>query len=256
MGHAGTLDPFATGLLLIAIGHATRLLSYYTHAKKTYRAFIEFGIKTETGDPEGEVIENKYIPLKIEESVLKDFVLSLKKQRPSKYSAIKINGKKAYDLARKKVEFEMPEKEIEILNFRIISFSYPNLEYIAEVSSGCYIRTLTEQIAENLEQIAMTKELERIAIDQLELTESVQLSALNGDNWQESLLDYQQVFPNFNRINFNEEEQKSFQQGKNIINKFESNPKKIIVYNDKSICIGVAQQMDNYLKPLMVFNYE
>ena len=163
-GHAGTLDPFATGLLTIAVGRSTRVLRYMENFSKRYRATMFLGKKTETGDPEGEVVGGK---MPTEEELLalrendyrkiKDAVMSFVgeiEQIPSKYSAIKINGRPAYDYARSGQEVEIPVRKVTIDGIDILRIFEEEGTCLVEMevscSKGTYIRTLCEDIGEKL----------------------------------------------------------------------------------------------------------
>ena len=119
VGHAGTLDPFATGVLPVAVGRATKFLEYISDCDKSYRAEVLFGVETSTGDITGEVlnqVECQPNMLVEVDKILSSFVGTIQ-QTPPKYSAIKINGRKAYELARKNVDFELPSREVTIYSF-------------------------------------------------------------------------------------------------------------------------------------------
>ncbi|MDD3501669.1 MAG: tRNA pseudouridine(55) synthase TruB, partial [Candidatus Cloacimonetes bacterium] len=129
MGHAGTLDPFATGLVLIAIDNATRMLKFFDNATKSYLAGMHFGIKTDTGDLTGLTIQTDDNIPQFNLKTLEKHVKLINKQIPPKYSAKKINGKKAYELARQNKDFELKEKDITIHSFRVLTLKYPELYY-------------------------------------------------------------------------------------------------------------------------------
>ncbi|MDR0887343.1 MAG: tRNA pseudouridine(55) synthase TruB, partial [Candidatus Nomurabacteria bacterium] len=163
-GHSGTLDPFATGLLIILVGKATKRQDFYMHKDKIYVATIKLGFASTTGDPEGEIIKKGAdfeILREDVEMVLQKFVGKIR-QTPPIYSAVKINGQKAYDLARKGQKPDMPEREVEIFALDLVDFEYPLLRIRAHVSSGTYIRTLAEDIGRALGVGAYTTELRRM----------------------------------------------------------------------------------------------
>lgn len=256
MGHTGTLDPFATGLMIIAFGNATRTLSLLEKADKTYLAEMKFGIKTDTADFTGNVIaQNDNLPV-FEPASLTKYVLSISTQIPSKFSAIKIDGKKAYELARENKSFTMKEKNVKILDFNIINYSYPILSYKASVSSGTYIRTLSEQIADYCSNIATTVSLKRTNINNLSLEKAVPLNELNEDNWKNYALNYSDLFPDFTIINLPYELENKYLNGMTINSNQElPNDAKILVYNaDNSVCLGFSQSINQQLKPLIIFN--
>ena len=153
VGHTGTLDPFATGLLILLSGKMTKKSGEFLKLDKEYMATMKLGFTSSTGDPEGEIqpcLNITEIPeLSTIESCLQSFIGKIP-QTPPKYSAIKINGERAYKLARKGAEFEMPSREVEIYRIEVLRYEWPELVIKCYVSSGTYIRTLAEDIGEKL----------------------------------------------------------------------------------------------------------
>ena len=170
VGHTGTLDPLATGVLPLLIGKGTSLSKYLINHDKIYIATIKLGKKTETGDSEGKIIEEKENPTKVltkeyVENVLSQFV-GKQSQIPPMYSAIKVNGKKLYEYARSGKKIEVKAREIEIYAIDLIEVSNKNNEITFRVhcSKGTYIRSLCEDIAEKLNTVGFMKELTRIKV--------------------------------------------------------------------------------------------
>ena len=165
VGHTGTLDRFATGLMIVLTGEATRLNPLFSGYGKSYRACLEFGRTTDTLDSEGQVtLAGGRIP-SIEEirAVLPTF-LGTQLQQPPVYSAIHVNGKRAYKEARKGNEVEMPLRQIEITDISIISYEAPFLVFDVSVSKGTYIRALARDIASRLDTVGHLRELERYRV--------------------------------------------------------------------------------------------
>lgn len=151
-GHTGTLDPLATGVLPVLLGNATKLSKYLIEHDKTYIAKIHLGEKTETGDSEGKIILEKNVPeLSVSkiENTLNSF-LGKQMQIPPMYSAIKVNGKKLYEYARKGETTEIPKRDIEVYSISLLSSENDEIEFKVSVSKGTYVRTLCEDIAEAL----------------------------------------------------------------------------------------------------------
>ena len=170
IGHTGTLDPFAKGLLIILVGKCTVLQDYFLNFYKTYRATIRLGQTTDTLDSDGEIIKtNSFIPavdfLTCEKTIKKYFLGKIK-QTPPKYSAIKINGKRAYELARQKKSFKIPKRTVEIKNFIIekIDLKKKIIDIFIECSSGTYIRTLAHDFCKKLGIESHLTNLARITI--------------------------------------------------------------------------------------------
>lgn len=165
VGHTGTLDPFATGLMIIVTGKECRNAGNYSKLDKVYEATIRLGQTSTTGDPEGELTDiSNTVPTKeAVQAALEQFTGEIT-QRPPIFSAIKINGRRAYDLARKGEVVEMPERQVTIFSLELLDYTYPNVRIRVHVSSGTYIRTLAEDIGKVLETGAYCSELRRTKV--------------------------------------------------------------------------------------------
>ena len=173
VGHTGTLDPFATGLMIIVTGKECKNAMQYSKLDKVYEATFTLGQKSSTGDTEGEVshVSDKIPTLEGVKSVLGSFV-GVITQRPPIYSAIKINGQRAYKLAREGVEVEVPTRQVTIRSIDLISYDYPELRIRAHVGSGTYIRTLAEDVGEALETGAYCSQLRRTKVGDMDIAEA------------------------------------------------------------------------------------
>ncbi len=172
IGHAGTLDKFASGLMIVLIGGATKLTPLFSSFDKEYIASIRFGEETDTLDPEGEVIASSECPsLETLESVIPSF-LGKQKQIPPVYSAIHVDGKRAYKEARKGNDIEMPERDIEISAIELLSYDGRDAVIRAAVSKGTYIRSLARDIALKAGSRAHLEELRRLRIGPWTLDDS------------------------------------------------------------------------------------
>lgn len=165
VGHTGTLDPFATGLLILLAGKATKKAPELTKKDKVYEATIRLGATSSTGDPEGEITETgAKLPTREEiEAVLPQFRGEIQ-QTPPAFSAIKVNGQRAYKLARAGKEVEIPSRTVTIYELEITSYDAPLLKIRTHVSSGTYIRTLAEDLGKALGCGAYCTELRRTKI--------------------------------------------------------------------------------------------
>jgi len=180
VGHTGTLDPFATGLMILTIGKECKNAAHYTKLDKVYEATIRLGQTSTTGDPEGEIVDttSSLRPGESEvERVLARFRGEIK-QRPPIFSAIKINGQRAYKLARNGDAVEIPERNVTIYSLEIIEYAYPELRVRVHVSSGTYIRSLAVDIGEALGVGAYCLELRRLSIGKWTLLSAKHLSEL------------------------------------------------------------------------------
>ncbi len=171
VGHTGTLDPFATGLLILLAGKATKKAPELTKLDKVYEATIRLGATSSTGDPEGEIVVNNttvdFTRDQIE-AALQQFVGEIE-QTPPAFSAIKVNGQRAYKLARAGKEVEIPTRKVTIYSLDIVDYSAPFLKIRTHVSSGTYIRTLAEDIGKALGCGAYCTELRRTKIADYDL---------------------------------------------------------------------------------------
>ena len=186
IGHAGTLDPNAEGLLIILVDKATKALPFLAFNRKEYIAKLRFGIKTNTGDIWGDVIENDD-PSNIDASkiddVLKSF-MGVTKQTPPKVSAISIKGKRLYEYARANIDVEIPEREIEIFNIEKLAYEEGILTFKVECSSGTYIRSLCEDIALKLNTLGTMEALTRTSIGHYRLEDAIDIEALRRNEYQ------------------------------------------------------------------------
>lgn len=178
VGHAGTLDPMATGLLIVGVGREfTKQLGEITkNTTKTYEAEITLGSTSDTDDAEGTIIVSSDV-VPTENDVIK-IVSSFEgeqQQMPPAYSAIKLQGKKAYELARQGKEVKLDPRDVTIHSIKVVNFDYPMLNLICEVSSGTYIRALARDIGEKLSTGAYLSALRRIKIGQYDIKNAVKL---------------------------------------------------------------------------------
>ena len=174
VGHTGTLDPFATGLLILLAGKATKRSNEFLKLDKCYDATIRLGATSTTGDPEGEITENKEVEAPTREAVeavVKSFIGEIDQQVPQ-FSAVKINGRRAYDLARKGQTFETPIRKITIYDIQITDCTWPELKISCHVSSGTYIRTLGEDIGKKLGTGAYLTALRRTKIKDFDVADA------------------------------------------------------------------------------------
>lgn len=184
VGHTGTLDPFATGLLILLANKATKLSNQFLKLDKWYEAAICLGKTSTTGDSEGEIIEQnteKVPTLEEVKAVVNQFVGQITQTVPA-FSAVKINGQRAYQLARRGEAVSMPTRQIEIYVIEILSYNYPELIIRTHVSSGTYIRTLGEDIGKALGVGAYLTALRRTQIGDYQIKNAVKLSDFMSEN--------------------------------------------------------------------------
>ena len=222
VGHTGTLDPMATGVLPLLIGKGTLCSKYLIEHDKIYKATIQLGKKTTTADQEGEVIEEQEIANNALEPQyvtkrLKEF-LGKQIQTPPMYSAIKVNGKKLYEYARKGQNVEVPKREIEIYEIELLNIDKQNkkIEYKVHCSKGTYIRSLCEDIAEKLGTIGYMAELERLKVGKFILKNAVSIDDLEKENIEKNIITIEEIFKNNEKINLTRKKLELFLNGVQI----------------------------------------
>ena len=183
-GHTGTLDPYATGLMMVLTGNATKIAKYFEGHNKTYIATIQLGKATDTGDSEGKIVEEKPVDeaLVTTEKINNVFSKFLGEivQTPPKYSAIKVNGKKLYEYARNNIEVEIPKRIVKIYYIELLSVDNVNNQIIFEIkcSKGTYIRSVCEDIAKELNTVGYMKSLIRTKIDNFSIDNAIFIDEL------------------------------------------------------------------------------
>lgn len=224
VGHTGTLDPNATGVLPLLVGRGTKLSKYLMNHDKTYIVTLKLGEKTDTADSEGKVIEKKEVSNEVfsKEKLLQTFSNFTGKilQTPPIYSAIKVNGKKLYEYARKGQEVEIKPREIEIYKISLIEINQiaNTIEFEVSCSKGTYIRSLCEDIAKELNTVGYMKELRRVQVGEFLIKDSITVEDLqkNEDNKDFILshfIDLQKYFAKFRIIELSQEEARKFLNG-------------------------------------------
>lgn len=180
VGHTGTLDPMATGLLILVVGSYTKRAGEFSKLDKVYEAELTLGATSTTGDKEGELrrISDKKPGLQQIEDSLNQFMGKIQ-QTPPAYSAIKVDGKRAYDVARKGGEVKLEPREVTIYEITDVNYDYPTLKFTTKVSSGTYIRSLAEDIGEALGAGAYLSSLHRTKVGDFEVKDASDLSRLS-----------------------------------------------------------------------------
>lgn len=190
VGHAGTLDPKATGLLAIALGRCTRLLQYLDLDHKVYRFTVRLGEATDTYDTEGEVIKEAPFAHVTEETVVAamaefDGVIE---QIPPAFSAVKVDGKRAYERARAGEDVELEPREVEIRSFELLEFEPPAVTLEVSCTAGTYVRSLARDLAIELDTVAHATMIRRLEVGAFGLEDAVELDELSADDvWEQSL---------------------------------------------------------------------
>ena len=259
IGHAGTLDPFATGVLAVALGEATKSISYF-NASKFYQFRVLFGISKDTDDSTGKTLQTSdVIPAKKDIDIcLKNF-MGFQQQVPPRYSAVKINGKRAYKLARENKTFEIKSKEVNIQNLTC-SATEKKEEFIftMECSSGTYVRSFARDLGNMLNTFAHVSELRRIKIGKFGENNIILLDNLAelvhiGDHF-EMIHSIQDVLDDIPAVQLNRDLSKKFRNGLNFdyFNEdiFEDT---LLIISDEKL-LGIGKVIEGKIKPVRVFN--
>lgn len=261
VGHTGTLDPMATGVLPLLLGQGTKLSKYLINHDKTYIATIQLGKKTDTLDSEGSILEERIVDGKLlnKENVQRVLECQIGKQiqTPPIYSAIKVNGKKLYEYARKGVEVEIPKREIEIYNIELLDINEKDktIEFKVHCSKGTYIRTLCENIAEKLGTIGYMKELNRVQVGQFNLNQAFTVEELEKNKENEKFLNQhlitvQNFFEKYPIIELKEEKLKLFLNGVQLTNNNDDGLYQIKVNN---VGVGIGTIKNKLLKREIIY---
>lgn len=259
VGHTGTLDPMATGVLPLLLGQGTKLSKYLINHDKIYIATIQLGQKTDTLDSEGNIIGERNVDLStLSKENVQQVLETLKGkqiQTPPMYSAIKVNGKKLYEYARKGVEVEVPKREIEIYNIQLLNIKNETIEFKVHCSKGTYIRTLCETIAEKLGTIGYMKELNRTQVGQFALEQAVTIEDIeqnenNEEFWNEHIITMQKFFENYPIVELKAEKLNLFLNGVRLTC---DKPEGLYQIKINNNIIGIGTVENNLLKREIIY---
>ena len=208
VGHAGTLDPLATGVLVVCVGSATRLIEYVQRQPKSYTGTFLLGRRSPTEDVEGEVVELDDPPVPTREQLdqAAQGLVGRIEQRPPAFSALKVAGRRAYDLARQGQEVELKPRPITIYALEVVRYDYPELVLRIECGGGTYVRSLGRDLAERLGTAAVMSALVRTAIGPFRLEEAIDPRELTPENLPEHLLPMALAVESLPRVVLSEEE--------------------------------------------------
>ena len=252
IGHTGTLDPIATGVLVICIGNTTKLCEVLTSEYKEYIATIKLGIKTDTLDTTGEIIERK--DFVVTETQIKEVLSSFLGQSTQItpiYSAVKVNGKKLYEYAREGIEVELPTREINITNIELISFNNDEIVFKTTVSKGTYIRALIDDICKKLNTIGTMSSLIRTKQGNFIIENSYTIEDIEQGNYK--LITIEEALSNLESITIDKDTYNKVKNG-SIIEKTFTNDIANLVYENKIVAIYQTYHSDNSkAKPFKMF---
>jgi tRNA pseudouridine55 synthase len=259
VGHGGTLDPLATGILPLALGEATKTVSYVMDGTKTYRFEVTWGETRTTDDAEGEIsATSDKRPTQSEiEAILPDFVGTIE-QIPPKYSAIKINGQRAYKLARADEDVEMTARTVRIDRLELVNLPDANRAvFEVDCGKGTYVRSLGRDIAAKLGTLGYISVLRRTKVGPFDEKSAISLDLLeeivHSDALFESLLAIETVLDDISALALSEEEARKIRQGMPLHRDLDDTLTIRLMYEDK--LLALAKIEDGFVRPFRVFNY-
>lgn len=252
IGHTGTLDPIATGVLVICVGNTTKLCELLTSEYKEYIATIKIGIKTDTLDITGNVIEEK--EFNVTENQIKEVLSSFigkSIQTTPIYSAVKVNGKKLYEYAREGKKIDLPKREINITNIELLSYHNDEISFKATVSKGTYIRALIDDICTKLNTVGIMSSLIRTKQGKFNLEDTYTLSDVENDNYK--LISIEDALTELETIEIDDNLYNKVKNGSIIDRNFNNNIA-CLKYQNKIVAIYKTYDKDeSKAKPFKMF---
>ena len=248
VGHTGTLDPLATGVLPILLGNGTKLSKYMINHDKEYIATIRLGEKTESGDLEGKVIEQKEVPSFSKEQIIEvlNNFKGKQEQIPPMYSAIKVNGKKLYEYARNGEMVVVEPRKIEIYNIELMEYHLKEIKFKVACSKGTYIRSLCEDVAEKLGTVGTMSELNRTQVGEFRIENAISIDDIeNSQIVKQRIITPEKLFLENEKIELTQVELVKFLNGMKLSKNYENGLYRI--YVEKNF-IGIGQVSSNMLK--------
>ena len=262
IGHGGTLDPLATGVLPIAIGNATRLLEYVLNYSKTYVAEIEIGKTSNTYDSEGDFSNQKsydHITKSMIDIELNNFK-GIINQTPPTFSAIKKDGVRMYQLARKGIDIKIPSRQVEIKALELKKFNPPYLTIKINCSKGFYVRSFAHELGDKIGTGAYLKSLNRIASGDMSIENSVPLNflieQLKHKDYSNLITNFDTVLSHMPKEKLTEEESIKLKSGQKILHHHSISQNELLrVFDENDVFFGIAEFLhtENILKPVKMF---
>jgi tRNA pseudouridine55 synthase len=255
VGHAGTLDPLATGVLVLGLGPATRLVEYVQRMPKTYLATFEFGKQSDTEDVEGNVVAlaDPPIPKAADVRMVLPRFLGKILQQPPAYSALKVDGQRAYSLARKGTAVELTPREIEVHALELLEYTYPTLRLRIACGSGTYVRSLGRDLARLLGTEAMLSALRREAIGPFLVGEAIDPTTLSRESIQQGLLSPAIAVASLPQVVISADDSRHFEQGRHVPNRWAIVAEEVAVIDASSKLVAIGSGTADRLQPLKYF---
>ena len=251
IGHAGTLDPLAKGLLVLAVNKATKIIEFLTYDDKEYIAEVKCGIKTDTLDITGNILEedNHFVLEKEKlENILSSFIGKYMQEVPI-YSSIKVSGKRLYQYAREKIEVVLPIREVEIKEIELLSISKDSFKFRTVVSKGTYIRSLIRDIGNRLNILCSMSNLKRVREGIFSINDSYTLKDVEEGNYK--LLSIKDALINYMQIEVDESVYNKIKNGNKLKNIYNVSDLVVFTYNNE--VVGIYENKDGVLRAKRVF---
>lgn len=253
IGHTGTLDPMATGVLVLCVGKATKLVELLTNHDKTYEAEVILGIKTDTYDITGKVLQDE--ATNFNDNQIKDMINSFPKQYEQEvpiYSAVKIKGKKLYEYARNNETIDLPKRLVSIYNLKLLNVknenNHTNFAFMADVSKGTYIRSLINDMALSLNTNGIMSALKRIKCGEFTLDMCYSLDEIKANKFK--IITIEEALKDYHTIEVDDDLYKKISNGMKIENTYN---KELIVFTKNQKVIAIYKTFDNFCKPYKMF---
>ena len=263
IGHYGTLDPLASGVLPLALGEATKTMQFITNNQKSYSFFINWGKETDTCDESGKVVRETNIRPNVSEikPTIKKYFMGNIDQIPPIFSAVKVNGKRAYQLARKNEKFEINSKRIKIIKFELLrSINKNKAQFIVSCGPGTYVRSLARDLSKKLGTLGYTSDIVRLQNSYFCISRSISFEKIikyNKSNFYKKLLPVDYVLKNFEEIKLEKKYSDMLKDGKVIfLSKYINNEERdsFFLIKCKTELVSIANLKKGYIIPRRNFN--
>ena len=249
IGHCGTLDPLATGVLVVCVGPATRLTNLVQEAPKTYVGDFRLGVSSETEDIEGQIEPLANAPLITAaeiEAVLPEFVGEIQ-QMPPKFSALKVDGKRAYDLARQGKEVKLKSRQIQVYSLRLTAFEYPNFQLEIDCGTGTYVRSLGRDIGARVGSAAIMTALRRTAIGSFTVADTVNVMQLDAQNISQHLMPVDHCLGSLERVVINDAQARGLTDAQPLLLPAHADFERVVAVDKHGRVLAVLNRRDEHL---------
>ena len=258
IGHSGTLDPLASGVILACLGQMTRFTNFLANEKKTYIAEMMFGFKTDTGDLDGKIEKKlKRIPKKSDfEKILKEYI-GISNQEAPKYSSLKYKGKPLYHYARKNKEVPKKIREIEIYKLDLISIDQNKFKFLVECGKGTYIRSLINDLAKELDGVAVLSDLQRTNSAHHDIEEAHEIESINNESIKSKIIQMGDALRSLDKIQCASEIIDRIKKGQKIyLKEAEIKSRYLRLFDEKKKFIGILKNTNGLVSPKRLISIE